>query len=121
MFWARMPYPRSAWSTSTWVTAPTSLPSWRMGGAGHPLDDAPGLLQQPGIGDPEHQVPGVPAVVVDLEDLHGVLLHLGAGDVGEDGGLAGVDFRLLGHRHRGAGDGLRVLEVPKDAALGVGV
>ena len=42
-------------------------------------------------------------------------------DVGEDGGLASVDFRLLGHRHRGAGDGLRVLEVPKDAALGVGV
>ena len=63
--------------------------------------DAAGGVQQPGIGDFQHQLPVVPlGIGIDVGDLHRISFHLVAGDVRQNLSLAHLDLAALGHLQR---------------------
>ena len=90
------------------------------GRAAHTLDNAAGLLQQPGVRDLQHQVPGVRGVAADLLDLHGIFLHGAAHNISQNGGAALVDLLGRGHGNGLAGERLGIIEMAKDPAFCVG-
>ena len=87
------------------------------------MDNSSGRFQQAGIGDLDHEVAGVTAALrIEGQNLDLILLHLVAGNIGENGSLAGVHLVPGGDLHALAVLHQRlVIQGAEDTLLGVGV
>ena len=77
------------------------------GAAAHALNNAAGLVQEPGVGDGEHDMTAVP-VAVNTGDLHLIFRRLPPADGGNNAGLSGTDVSGLhgaaAQSHKGAAE-----------------